>query len=124
MPGFPGCLEDEEFPFTGLKSALYQDPLLSSKWAEQPDTREYPADSAVSYHASGDVYSREHWDNHEGALCPSRVEYVQPVRLRNTEGRWRVIVNKIALYNQVRVSASVTSKMCSIRFRQCEWRLV
>ena len=56
---------------------------------------------AVNYHASSDVYSREHWDNHEGALCPSRVEYVQPVRLRNTEGRWRVIVNKVALYNQV-----------------------
>ena len=27
------------------------------------------------------------------------VEHVQPVRLRNTEGRWRVIVNKVtALY--------------------------
>ena len=39
VPGFPGCLEDEEFPFTGLKSALYQDPLITSKWAEQPDTR-------------------------------------------------------------------------------------
>ena len=24
------------------------------------------------------------------------VEHVQPVRLRNTEGRWRVIVNKVA----------------------------
>ena len=23
------------------------------------------------------------------------VEHVQPVRLRNTEGRWRVIVNKV-----------------------------
>ena len=67
--------------------------------------REYPADLAVNYHASSDVYSREHWDNHEGALCPSRVEYVQPVRLRNTEGRWRVIVNKIALYNQVNNAA-------------------
>ena len=78
----------------------------------------------MSYHASSDAYSREHWDNHEGALCPSRVEFVQPVRLRNTEGRWRVIVNKIALYNQVRVPASVNRQMCYIRFRQCEWRRV
>ena len=79
----------------------------------------------MSYHASSDAYSREHWDNHEGALCPSRVEHVQPVRLRNTEGRWRVIVNKIALYNQVRLPANnVSCKMCYVRFRQYEWRLV
>ena len=83
------------------QSQSYQTPHVLT-----PSHREYPADSAVNYHASSDVYSREHWDNHEGALCPSRVEYVQPVRLRNTEGRWRVIVNKIALYNQVRSQAN------------------
>ena len=83
------------------QSQSYQTPNVLT-----PSHREYPADSAVNYHASSDVYSREHWDNHEGALCPSRVEYVQPVRLRNTEGRWRVIVNKIALYNQVRSQAN------------------
>ena len=39
VPGFPGCLEDEEFPFTSIKSAIYQDPLISNKWVDQPDSR-------------------------------------------------------------------------------------
>ena len=39
VPGFPGCLEDEEFPFTSIKSAIYQDPLISNKWVDQPNSR-------------------------------------------------------------------------------------
>ena len=81
--------------------------------------REYPADLAVNYHASSDVYSREHWDNHEGALCPSRVEHVQPVRLRNTEGRWRVIVNKVALYNQVSNQANYLNMRVNVNISRC-----
>ena len=76
MPGFPGCLEDAEFPHTALRSALFQDPMTAAKWAEQPDTRQLPADLALSYHAHtgpDTEYSREHWDNYDGFLCPSKV---------------------------------------------------
>ena len=73
VPGFPGCLEDEEYPYTWVKSALYQDPLVTKKWNQQPDTREYPADEHVQYHTNTDQFSREHWDNYNGFLCPSKV---------------------------------------------------
>ena len=42
------------------------------------------------------------------------VEHVQPVRLRNTEGRWRVIVNKVtALYICIYTTVS-THPGCSL----------
>jgi len=110
VPGFPGCLEDDDYPTTSIKLALYQDPLVAKKWTQQPETYEHPADDVIGYHNHNDVYSRQHWENYDGFLCASSVEYVRPMRLRNTEGRWRVIVNKIGFYDQtVRVETCLNN---------------
>ena len=99
VPGFPGCLEDEDYPTTAVKLAVYQDPLLVKKWAQQPDDREQ-GDLNINYGRYTGGYNIQHWDNYDGFLCPSQVEFVRPVRLRNTEGHWRVILNNIHVYAQ------------------------
>ena len=99
VPGFPGCLEDDDYPTTAVRLALYQDNTLAKKWAQQPDTREQ-GDININYGRYTGDYNLQHWDNYDGFLCPSQVEFVQPVRLRNTEGLCRVILNNIHVYSQ------------------------
>ena len=127
MPGFPGCLEDDEFPTTSLQFALYQDGLSSRKLPKQSEPeQEFPADASINYiEGYTSAFSPQHWDNYQGFLCPSRVshsvtpavkhskyylkvEFVRPLRLRNTEGRWRVIVNLEQLSQTVRVETCLT----------------
>ena len=97
VPGFPGCLQDESYPATAVRLAMYRDPLLTRKWAEQPPAQPQPAAHVTGY---GDRFSREHWADTAGALCPAQVELLRPLRLRNTEGRWRVVVNQQHVYTQ------------------------
>ena len=75
VPGFPGCLEDEEYPTTSLQFALYHDTLRTRKLTNQPEgEQEYPADANFRYIPGfTSVFSPQHWDNYQGFLCPSRV---------------------------------------------------
>ena len=75
VPGFPGCLEDEEYPTTSLQFALYHDLLRTRKLTNQPEGElEYPGDANIRYIPGfTSVFSPQHWDNYEGFLCPSRV---------------------------------------------------
>ena len=75
VPGFPGCLEDPEYPTTSLQFALYQDALKSRKLPAEPDDAlEYPGDAEINYiHGYTSAFSPQHWDNYQGFLCPSKV---------------------------------------------------
>ena len=88
MPGFPGCLEDEEYPTSSLQFALYHDQLRTRKLTNQPEGEleypgdanppegelEYPGDANLHYIPGlTSVFSPQHWDNYPGFLCPSRV---------------------------------------------------
>lgn len=80
------CLEDSEYPEEDLKLAvkyhyygvlsLHKDVVLSTE------------NSVESLKALEE----------ETYLCPSEISYVQPLRAQNTEGRWRVIVNNVEVY--------------------------
>ncbi|XP_050691584.1 neurotrophin 1-like [Eriocheir sinensis] len=81
------CTEDEAYPEYEIKHAiqyhldkfnhLYADvaDLNTELSVERPDTLE-----------------------EETYLCPSETAYVRPLRALNTEGKWRVVVNEIALH--------------------------
>ena len=98
VPGFPGCLEvpppslplpppsfllplllpqtspgqDETYPVTALQLAIYRDPLLLRKWVEQPGERGL-GDGGYSYRGYTTLYTRDHWGEYPGFLCPSQV---------------------------------------------------
>ena len=50
------------------------------------------------YH--GSTYEKGNWVGGEGYICPSDVLYARPVRAKNVDGEWRVIVQNVAYYTQ------------------------
>lgn len=85
------------------------DPLVAKKYAE---VAEQSADNTVDGVSgveesrfdyslyNGDPYSKGNWVGEDGYICPSEVLYARPVRARNVEGEWRVIVQNVAYYTQ------------------------
>ena len=49
---------------------------------------------------NGKTYDKGNWVGGEGYICPSDVIYARPVRAKNVDGEWRVIVQNVAYYTQ------------------------
>ncbi|XP_023330739.1 uncharacterized protein LOC111703108 [Eurytemora carolleeae] len=97
LPVYTGCLEDEDYPETAVQIALYKETLMDKKYTEVPvdgDIVDY------NYSRYSTSFSISHWESYPGQICPSQVENLQPLRLRNTEGKWRIILNYVQGYNQ------------------------
>ena len=79
-------LEDAEYPLKDVQYALdqhYQAVLALYK------------DVAVNTANSVDTLNKL---IEETYLCPSSIDYIQPLRAINAEGKWRIIVNKVESY--------------------------
>jgi len=97
----PWCLADEEYPVHELKYAIEYDPLVLKKYADVADqsaddlvdgiTKEQEEAFDYSFY-NGNQFDKGNWVGGEGFICPSDVGYVRPLRAKNTEGEWRVIV--------------------------------
>lgn len=104
------CLLDFEYPVLEIKKALQQDRYAVKKYAELADqSAENTVEGGVStlqeatadYDGyTGGAYDRGTWLGGAGYLCPSDVVYGRPVRARNTNGQWRVLVQNVAGYTQ------------------------
>ena len=94
------------------QKALQQDRYAVKKYAELADqSAENTVEGGVStlqeatadYDGyTGGAYDRGTWLGGAGYLCPSDVVYGRPVRARNTNGQWRVLVQNVAGYTQVK----------------------
>ena len=49
---------------------------------------------------NGEPFDKGNWVGDEGYICPSDVLYARPVRARNVDGEWRVIVQNVNYYTQ------------------------
>jgi len=123
------CLKDYEYPekeiqvniykliafailLTRLRSTQYAieyDPLILKKYAEIADQSADNLVEGVSDREenqfdyslyNGKTYDKGNWVGGEGYICPSDVLYARPVRAKNADGEWRVIVQNVAYYTQ------------------------
>ncbi|KAK2726458.1 neurotrophin 1-like [Artemia franciscana] len=79
----PWCLEDSEYPKYDVEYALdYHYDAVLGLYKDQVVNTENSVDTLKSV-------------EEETYLCPSATAYVLPLRAINTEGKWRVIVNKV-----------------------------
>ncbi|KAK2726534.1 uncharacterized protein LOC136031673 [Artemia franciscana] len=83
LSGRPWCLEDPEYPTYELQKALeeHYDAVLALYKDVELDTKN-------SVEGLYDIRD-------ETYLCPSSTNYVQPLRAVNSEGKWKIIVNKV-----------------------------
>lgn len=80
------CLEDYDYPEYEIKAALeYHKVAVLSLYADVADLN--TANSVVRPNTLAE----------ETYLCPSDTNYVRPLRVVNTEGKWKVIVNNIKI---------------------------
>lgn len=49
---------------------------------------------------NGNTFDKSNWVGGAGYVCPSEVMYARPVRAKNINGEWRVIVQNVAYYTQ------------------------
>ena len=49
---------------------------------------------------SGEQFDKGNWIGGDGDICPSQVLYARPVRAKNVDGEWRVIVQNVIGYTQ------------------------
>ncbi|XP_064113512.1 uncharacterized protein LOC135220150 [Macrobrachium nipponense] len=85
----PWCLEDEEYPTYNItQAANYHSEKLLSLYADVND---------LSTKLSVD---RPKGLQEETYVCKTATSYVKPLRIQNTDGHWRIIVNNIDLYHQ------------------------
>ena len=49
---------------------------------------------------TGNQFDESNWIGGEGFVCPSNVSYLRPLRAKNAQGEWRVIVQEISRYTQ------------------------
>lgn len=95
------CLDDIEYPVYEVKYAIDYDPLVLKKYA---DVAKQSADDLVdgitkvqeekfdySFY-NGKQFDQGNWVGGEGFICPSDVKYARPLRAKNADGEWRVIV--------------------------------
>ena len=85
-----------------LQAALANDLVLARKYAERKDQSADDLVSSVgrvkenqldySFY-KGDPFEKSNWMGKEGYICPSDVQYVRPLRAKNVQGNWRIIVN-------------------------------
>lgn len=89
--------------------AIQYDPLLLKKYAEVADqSANNLIEGVTSLEEKGFDYSlyngnqfaKGNWVGGSGYICPSDVLYARPVRAKNVEGEWRVIVQNVNLYTQ------------------------
>lgn len=100
------CLEDLEYPGLGITHAahyhyfsllaLYKDISLST---------ENSVDHLTTL-------------EEETYLCPSETSYLRPLRAKNTDGKWRVIVNNVVVYNDI-WTQSVRMEVCLAPAKAC-----
>ncbi|KAG7156356.1 neurotrophin 1-like [Homarus americanus] len=85
----PWCLEDNEYPTYEIEKAAgdHSDKLLTL-YADVADL-----DTKLSVERPNNLYE-------ETYLCPSETAYVRPLRAKNTDGKWRIIVNNIKVHYQ------------------------
>ena len=78
------CLEDDEYPTYEIKHAAeYHNDKLHKLYADVADLN-----TELSVERPSTL-------EEETYLCPSVTSYVKPLRAKNTDGKWRVIVNNI-----------------------------
>ena len=80
------CLKDAEYPVDDIQQALDQ-----HFQAVQALYKDVMANTANSVHYLNKL-------EEETYLCPSATYYAQPLRAVNTEGKWRIIVNRAESY--------------------------
>ncbi|XP_047738899.1 uncharacterized protein LOC125178657 [Hyalella azteca] len=102
------CLTDPSYPRREVLQALSSNARLASYFANASSTgprgsfslvaglsRQRELSFGYSYHNPG-LYDVTHWLGTEGYVCPSVVSYNLPLRAKNAQGRWRVIVQNVA----------------------------
>ncbi len=82
----PWCLEDSEYPLYDIQYALDQ-----HYQAVQALYKDVVSNTANSIDYLNKL-------EEETYLCPSTTAYVQPFRAVNSEGKWRIIINKVESY--------------------------
>ena len=96
------CLVDAEYPNEDVQAALAEDYMLARQYVDEKDQSAddlverlgKSVENTIDYsHYKGDGYSKGNWVGGQGYVCPSQVEYGRPLRARNIEGLWRVVVN-------------------------------
>ncbi|XP_045118559.1 LOW QUALITY PROTEIN: extensin-like [Portunus trituberculatus] len=81
------CTEDEEYPKFEIKQAIrYHLDKFNHLYADV-------ADLNTELSVEGPEELQE-----ENYLCPSVTAYVKPLRAKNTEGKWRVVVNNVDIH--------------------------
>nr|XP_053633972.1 neurotrophin 1-like [Cherax quadricarinatus] len=78
------CIEDDQYPTYEIKHALG-----------------HHYEKVLSLYANLDDFSTELSVKglmEETYLCPSETTYIRPLRAKNTEGKWHVIVNHIKIH--------------------------
>lgn len=105
----PWCLADEEYPSGDIKYAIDYDPLVLKKYADVADqsaddlvdgvTKAQEEKFDYSFY-NGKQFDQGNWVGGEGFICPSDVKYARPLRAKNVDGEWRVIVQDVAYYTQ------------------------
>lgn len=105
----PWCLTDEEYPTYDIKYAIDYDPLVLKKYADVADqsaddlvegiTKAQEEKFDYSFY-NGQQFDQGNWVGGEGFICPSDVKYARPLRAKNVDGEWRVIVQDVAYYTQ------------------------
>ncbi|XP_063840987.1 neurotrophin 1-like [Scylla paramamosain] len=95
------CTEDEDYPKYEIKQAIrYHLDKFNHLYADV-------ADLNTELSVEGPEEPEE-----ETYLCPSVTAYVKPLRAKNTEGKWRVVVNNVDIHYE-----TVTQ---TARVEQCE----
>lgn len=82
----PWCLGDPDYPLYDIQHALNEH--YETIQALYKDMLANTANSVDGLKKLGE----------ETYLCPSSTEYIQPMRAVNTDGKWRIIVNKAESY--------------------------
>ena len=94
-----------------MQYAIDYDPLVLKKYVDKADqsaddlvdglTKKDEEALDYSFY-SGQQFDEGNWVGGEGFICPSAVNYTRPLRAKNTNGEWRVIVQDVAYYTQTK----------------------
>ncbi|XP_064113516.1 neurotrophin 1-like [Macrobrachium nipponense] len=103
----PWCLEDEEYPMYEVEEAVnYHFSKVIALYADVADL-----DTKLSVERPSAL-------DEETYLCPSETAYVQPLRAKNTKGKWRVIVNNIDTHYKT-LTQTTRIEECSTSGEEC-----
>lgn len=97
------CLEDENYPIYDIQTLIQKDPLFLKKYPSTANslTAESLYNQEIAYDYSyytgfskgSTPFDITHWQGPEGYICPSQTVNIKPLRAKNVEGHWRIIVN-------------------------------